>query len=153
MSQPPPQAQNYAQAARRHYDDAVYLHNDGRLPNADHHYGFSVECALKSLLLRYLNATMASPNGMPSTIDASGRPKKHGHLPGIWSDVAILAHGRSGSTLAGVLTASAPFATWDVADRYHGNPPLGTTTVNQRKAAATQILALHEQALIIGVLQ
>lgn len=83
-----------------------------------------MECALKSLLLRYLNATMASqraggrPSPYPWTLDASGKAKKYGHLPDIWSDVAILARGRSGSTLVGVLTASTPFATWDVADRY-----------------------------------
>ncbi|MFI6297694.1 hypothetical protein ACIBEJ_39300 [Nonomuraea sp. NPDC050790] len=156
---PTPPEEHFAQAALRHYDDAVYLHDDGRLPNADHHYGFSVECALKSLLLRHLNATMAplKPGGKPSpcpwTPDASGKPKQHKHLPGLWSDVATLVHGRSGSTLAAMLNSSAPFANWDVADRYHGNPPLSLTTVDERKSAAAQILTMHQQTLITGLLQ
>ncbi|WP_146607808.1 hypothetical protein [Spongiactinospora gelatinilytica] len=150
---------HFAQAAHRHYEDAVYLHDDGRLPNADHHYGFSVECALKSLLLRHLNATTApyKPGGMPVpwpwTRDSSGKPKKHGHLPDLWSEVATLARGRSGNTLAAMLNSSTPFATWDVAHRYHGGPMLSSTTMNERKAAATQILTLHQQTLITGVLQ
>ncbi|MFC3984161.1 hypothetical protein [Streptosporangium jomthongense] len=112
---PPSSAQDdYAHAALRHYRDAVYLHDDKRLPNADHHYGFAVECALKSLLLRYLNATMIDARGRPShypwTVDTGGNHTRHGHLPGIWSDVATLLRGRTGSTLGAVLTSSAPFA-------------------------------------------
>lgn len=42
----------YACAAERHLDDAVCLQRDGRLPNADYHFGFAVERVLKSLLLR-----------------------------------------------------------------------------------------------------
>ncbi|MFC7380763.1 hypothetical protein [Sphaerisporangium rhizosphaerae] len=158
MSNFPPE-DHFAQAARRHYEDAVYLHDDERLPNADHHYGFSVECALKSLLLRHLNATMAplKPGGKPSakpwTLDANGKPRTHGHLPDLWSDVAALAHGRSGGTLAGMLNSSAPFATWDVTDRYHGAPSLSATTMNERKAAAAQILTMHQQTLITGTFQ
>ncbi|GAA4205738.1 hypothetical protein GCM10022252_66760 [Streptosporangium oxazolinicum] len=159
MSQTFSHEQHYARAARRHYEDATYLHDDARLPNADHHYGFAVECALKSLLLRYLSATMAplKPGGKPSlwpwTPGASGKPQKYGHLPEIWSDVAMLVRGRSGSTLAAVLTSTDPFATWDVADRYHGAPSLSTHTMKERKEAAIRILTLHEQAIITGILR
>ncbi|MFF0307123.1 hypothetical protein ACFYSC_06830 [Streptosporangium sp. NPDC004379] len=146
-----PQNQDFTGAARRHYADAVYLHDDGRLPNADHHYGFAVECALKSVLLTFLNATLAG-NGKPSTSGPEGT-KQYGHLPGLWADVRILLRGRSGSALMTALNAAEPFGTWDVTHHYHGNPPLSATIMSERKTAAHLILALHEQALINGVLQ
>jgi hypothetical protein len=88
---------HYAIAGRRHYDDADYLREDGRLPNADYHYGFAVECALKSLLLRYTHTTMNPPKpGDPALSKppwirgADGKRKSLGHLPELWSDVAAL---------------------------------------------------------------
>lgn len=158
MSTPLPD-QHYALAARRHHDDAVYLHDDGRLPNADHHYGFAVECALKSLLLRYLQASMkpmksgGRPSNKPWVVGSDGKPMTFGHLPHIWSDVAMLLHGRSGSILAGVLTGSAPFGDWTVDDRYLDGASVTPQAVSRHRAAAGQILLLHQQALIAGVLK
>lgn len=96
-----PHEEHYARAGRRHYDDAVYLHEDDRLPNADYHYGFAVECALKSLLLRFTHATMnprnpgSPPPARPWVPGPDGKAKSFGHLPELWSDVAALLHGRT----------------------------------------------------------
>ncbi|WP_150235302.1 hypothetical protein [Streptomyces filamentosus] len=149
---------HYASAAIRHHDDAVYLHDDGRLPNADHHFGFAVECALKSMILRYTQVSMnptkpgkpASPK--PWAPDPAGKPQYFGHLPDLWSDVALLLHGRGGSILSGVLTASMPFDTWAVEDRYLDGTAASETDVRNRRVASQQILSLHQQALIAGVL-
>ncbi|MEU2356912.1 hypothetical protein ABZ599_28735 [Streptomyces misionensis] len=149
---------HYARAAMRHHDDAIYLHDDGRLPNADHHFGFAVECALKSVILRYTQASMEPtrpgrpPSVKPWAPDAAGNPRYFGHLPGLWSDVALLLHGRGGSILSGVLAASQPFDTWAVEDRYLDGAAIGETEVRSRRAAAELILSLHQQALIDGVL-
>ncbi|MFF2349429.1 hypothetical protein ACFVVL_06590 [Kitasatospora sp. NPDC058115] len=156
---------HYAYAALRHHNDAVYLHDDGRLPNADHHFGFAVECALKSLMLRYTRVSMdpLQPGGQPATKPyiprQSGRPKQVGHLPEAWSDTVdvisdatLLLHGRTGSALASILAASAPFATWSVHDRYSDGSSVVETDVRARRAASELILSLHEQALIDGVL-
>jgi hypothetical protein len=150
---------HYASAGRRHHEDAVYLHDDGRLPNADYHYGFAVECALKSLLLRYTGATMnpIRPGGLPTKRPwirgADGKAKAFSHLPELWDDVALLLHGRSGSLLSGVLTGSAPFSTWSVDDRYRDGSAVSEADVNGHRAVAQQILSLHQQALLAGVLQ
>ncbi|MFF4947259.1 hypothetical protein [Streptomyces rubiginosohelvolus] len=149
---------HFARAATRHHDDAIYLHDDGRLPNADHHFGFAVECALKSLILRHTAASMnptkqgGRPSAKPWAPDASGKPQHFGHLPGLWSDVALLLHGRGGSILSGVLSASKPFDTWAVEDRYLDGAAATQSDVRNRRAAAQKILSLHQQALIAGVL-
>ncbi|MGW2594430.1 hypothetical protein ACWCXC_29770 [Streptomyces sp. NPDC001515] len=149
---------HFARAATRHHDDAVYLHDGGRLPNADHHFGFAVECALKSVILRYTQVSMnptkqgRPPSTKPWVPDAAGKPRHFGHLPGLWTDVALLLHGRGGSILSGVLSASAPFDTWAVEDRYLDGAAADEAVVRERRAAAQQILSLHQQALITGVL-
>ncbi|MGW2848083.1 hypothetical protein [Streptomyces sp. NPDC001274] len=149
---------HFAHAARRHHDDAIYLHDDNRLPNADHHFGFAVECALKSVILRYTRVSMnptkpgKPPSAKPWVPDAAGKPKHFGHLPALWSDVTLLLHGRGGSILSGVLAASEPFGTWAVEGRYLDGAAVTEAEVRSRRAAAQQILSLHEQALIAGVL-
>ncbi len=42
--------EDYPAAARRHWEDAALLDEAQRRENADHHYGFAAECALKSAL-------------------------------------------------------------------------------------------------------
>ncbi|MFI1677126.1 hypothetical protein [Streptomyces sp. NPDC020607] len=154
-----PAEHHYAQAARRHFEDAVYLHEDSRIQNADHHFGFAVECALKSLLLRHLGATMGpkkvggKPSIKPWVRASDGKARDFGHLPAIWDDVALMLHGRSGSVLAGLLSGSAPFASWSVEDRYLDGTAVMAADVAARKAAADQVLRLHQQVLLTGVLQ
>jgi hypothetical protein len=147
-----------ARAGQRHFNDATYLQADGRLPNADYHYGFAVECALKSLLLRYTGTTVSQqnlggpPRKKPWIQDEDGKRKDFGHLPELWSDVEALLHGRSGSSLSSLLTASAPFSTWSVHDRYSDGAAIAEIDVRRHRAATERILRLHQQALIAGVL-
>ncbi|MFH8290654.1 hypothetical protein [Streptomyces sp. NPDC018059] len=156
---------HYAGAALRHHNDAVYLYDDGRLPNADHHFGFAVECALKSLMLRYTQVSVApvKPGGQPTQKPyiprQSGKPRYIEHLPEAWSDTGdvisdatLLLRGRTGSALSAILSASAPFATWSVHDRYSDGSSVIEADVRARRAASERILGLHEQALIDGVL-
>ncbi|WP_260476014.1 hypothetical protein [Streptomyces sp. WAC 06783] len=147
---------HYACAALRHHDDAVLLLEAGRLPNADYHFGFAVECALKCLLLKHTEATMnpvkegAAPQKKPWVREENQKPKFFGHLPGLWTDVALLLHGRSGSKLVGVLNASAPFDTWSVDHRYLDGTDAVEADIHNRRAATESILSLFEQALIAG---
>ncbi|MEU4599901.1 hypothetical protein [Nocardia sp. NPDC023988] len=143
---------HFRRAAERHHDDAVHLQDSARLPNADHHYGFAVECALKSLMLRYGGASMGpKKNGkLPNKPWIGSGQNDLGHLPGLWSELRLHLHGRSGGKLMALLTRSEPFDTWDVSDRYRECPGLLESTVTQRKKASTEIMSLHQEALLAG---
>ena len=41
---------DFADAHRRHWEDAELLHDHGRWANADQLYGFSAECGLKAVM-------------------------------------------------------------------------------------------------------
>lgn len=152
---------HYAHAAFRHFKDAVFLHDEARLPNADHHFGFAVECALKSLLLRFTTATMdpRKPGGSPSKSPwvkdpATGKAThSYGHLPWVATDVALLTHGRSATRLSAALTGLTVFDSWSVEERYLDGSDVVEADVRQRRTVAENILGLHEQALITGRLQ
>lgn len=156
---------HYACAALRHHNDAVYLYDGSRFPNADHHFGFAVECALKSLMLRYTRVSVAplKPGGLPTSKpyipQQAGKPRYIEHLPEAWtdtgdviSDATLLLHGRTGNALSAILAASTPFATWSVHDRYSDGSSVNEADVRARRAASELILGLHERALIDGVL-
>ena len=63
--------EDYADAAQRHFDDAKLLHTQvpSRLANASHLYGFSAECALKSIMLGRKQAGKALKIHLPSLFD------------------------------------------------------------------------------------
>ncbi|MFD3687133.1 hypothetical protein ACFWTE_20215 [Nocardiopsis sp. NPDC058631] len=140
-------AREFAGASRRHFDDAELLRANNRLPNADYHYGFSVECALKSLLLRYLGATM----------DHKDKPilgsKSLSHLPGVWDRAALHAQGRSATRLVSAMGVANPFTGYSVAHRYRGNPLVDADVLAERRQAARGMLSLHQQALVVGGLR
>ncbi|NMO53020.1 hypothetical protein HH310_17710 [Actinoplanes sp. TBRC 11911] len=153
------QAQHhYAHAAVRHYNDAVYLQDGDRVPNADHLFGFAVECALKSMLLRFTPATMnpKRPGKPPATRPwvadpATGKvDREFGHLPGIATDVALLTHGRSAARLSAAIRNLDAFDTWSVDDRYLDGTAIVEEHVMRRRTVAEEILALHQQAVITG---
>jgi hypothetical protein len=148
---------HYAHAAVRHYKDAVYLQDGDRLPNADYHFGFAVECALKSLLLRFTAATLnprksgKPPAKAPWIPDPeTGKPREYSHLPWVAADVALLTHGRSAARLASALGGLSAFETWSVDDRYRDGDTTVEEEVRRRRTVAEEILTLHEQALITG---
>ncbi|MFC8848359.1 MULTISPECIES: hypothetical protein [unclassified Micromonospora] len=152
-----PAEHHYARAAVRHYDDAVFLHDGSRLPNADHHFGFAVECALKSMILRFTPATMnpKKPNRPAATRPwvadpATGKPVDYGHLPWVAADLALLTRGRSAARLSAALGSLAAFDTWSVEDRYLDGTAVAELDVMERRTVATEILTLHEHALITG---
>lgn len=153
-----PAEHHYAHAAVRHYYDAVYLHDSNRLPNADHHFGFAVECALKSMVLRFTPATMnpRNPNKPPATRPWVADPvtgkavHAYGHLPWVTADLALLTHGRSAARLSAALGNLTAFDSWSVDDRYLDGTTVVEAQVTQRRTVAKEILVLHEQALITG---
>ncbi len=152
---------HFASAARRHFEDARYLGKRKRWPNADHHFGFAAECALKCLLLRFTEASMeAKPNGKSANkpwiriAPAETQVREYGHLPWSETDLALLATGPLGQRLLTALGDQlSAFANWTEQDRYRHCDHIDQESVTALHDAAQFILALYESARITGTLE
>ncbi|WP_152627977.1 hypothetical protein [Streptacidiphilus neutrinimicus] len=152
-----PVEDHYASAAQRHFEDGVFLHDDGRLPNADHHYGFAAECALKSLLLRLVPEVSMGPKkpGKPPATkpwlpdpNDPNRALDLGHIQGMLDVLPWLLRGRAGAAvLAGLASHPAEFRAWSESDRYTDGSEVLEGTVVRRRLAAEEIVKLHNQQL------
>ncbi|MDG9685966.1 hypothetical protein QC334_25085 [Streptomyces sp. DH18] len=148
-------------AAERHYLDAVLLHGEGRLANADHHFGYATECALKSLLMREGEVKVDPPQpgkhpaGKPYGESADGKKKYWiGHLPHLVSDVALVLHGRTNTRLVMQLDDLAlldAFDGWDVQDRYLDGVAVREPDVARRRTVAERTLSMQQQTHLPGV--
>ncbi|MEU6995444.1 hypothetical protein ABZ953_32910 [Streptomyces sp. NPDC046465] len=149
----------YAVAARRHFEDARYLGKRERWPNADHHFGFAAECALKTLLLLFTEASMdPKPNGKtaqkPWIRKTTGGAQEFGHLPWSPTELAVLATGPLGQHVLTVVGGLLPaFANWTEQDRYRSCDHITRDSVTALHDAAHKILALLEAALLTGKLE
>ena len=98
--------EDYHDAAARHFEDAKLLHAQipPRLANASHLYGFSGECALKSI--------MAGKTGNGKT--------PHSHLPKIVAEFENHSTAKGNPRLLKNIKASCVGLTrWRVEERYH----------------------------------
>ncbi|MFB6844814.1 hypothetical protein ACFCXS_08135 [Streptomyces sp. NPDC056373] len=149
------QEDHFASAGERHFRDADYLRDDGRLPAADHLYGFAAECATKSLLLRFTEVSMdpkpgeAKPSSKPWAENPGdpGRIIEFGHVNELIRDIGLLAHGRAGAQLHAVLDGDLRvFKKWHVKFRYYDGGYAQAEMVERRRTAAHRILVLHQEA-------
>ncbi|GAB2791638.1 hypothetical protein GCM10027073_24880 [Streptomyces chlorus] len=152
------QEDHFARAAKRHFDDAAYVHRDSRLPTADHLYGFAAECAVKSLLLRFTDVAMG-PSNKPEVAhpeppdDDPERTLQFGHINQLVREIKLLARGRSGAPLHAALDGDLRvFRGWHVSTRYSDGTYAQAEVVERRRDAARRILTLHEHALLHGKL-
>ncbi|MCP2164557.1 HEPN domain-containing protein [Goodfellowiella coeruleoviolacea] len=141
--------QTFALAARRHHADAVFLHDAGRLANADHLAGFAAECALKAILVEYLGGEV-NPNGPPTHRDLPNREFRH--LPGVWNLIGMVAQGRGGAQFLPLIQASNPFSLhrWNVNERYSDGRHISAARVRELLEVARNIIAIYAQAQING---
>src|SRR5688500_13868723 len=98
-------AEQYKDAAARHWKDGKHLADVGRLDNADHLYGFAAECAIK-------HAIQLSTNGRSSG--------ERVHINKLWHSMSLQSLQRAFLPLYGLLQTASPFADWDVSQRYEG---------------------------------
>lgn len=156
---------DYACAGERHYEDASYLHGDGRLLNADHLFGLAVECLMKALLKRFAGphgVSMRSRGGHddnrlwwddPEAENQNKRRKPLGHINQMRQALPLLLDGRSGLALTQVLTrVSADFETWLVDDRYTDGTHLDPVLLVRRQEAAVLVHDLHLHVEMTGKL-
>lgn len=156
---------DYACAGERHYEDASYLHGDGRLLNADHLFGLAVECLMKALLLRFGGShrvSMRNSGGSesdrlwwddPNAQNPNRRRRALGHINEMIQALPLLLDGRPGPALTEALTrVSADFEEWRVDERYADGTHLDPALLSRRQEAATLAQELHLHVQITGKL-
>jgi hypothetical protein len=135
---------DFHDAHERHWRDAESLFTALRLANADHLYGISAECGLKTIMVKL---------GMP--VDYSGSPseKEHQvHINKLWDKFAAFVTGSPKSHYGAALGASNPFSDWHVGQRYAAQSGFMDARVRQHKSACSRIRSLIATAKADGLL-
>ena len=114
---------DFADAHRRHLEDAYLLFENAHWPNADHLYGLSVECGLKAIMLRL---------GM----DVALRPEHKKHLPELWLLFEHFAREHDGSRYVDMLSEHERFADWSINNRYARSCKFQDENVDPHRDAA-----------------
>ena len=118
-------AADYAATAKRHWDDAEFLRENNRLPNADQLYGLAAECSLKAIMVG-LGAPVVQ--GMPS----------RNHIDDLWAEYQVFLQGFNASRYWSPLSEFSvnPFADWSTNQRYESGLgiPSGSVIDKHRKA-------------------
>lgn len=128
---------DFADAHRRHWEDAELLFGHGRLGNADQLYGFSAECGLKAVMV-----------ALGMALDPSGRPprKYARHVHDLWPLFGKFASGHGGGRYAKQLAGQNPFADWSHHDRYARKGYAGSGELSKHRAGARQVRQMVQMA-------
>ena len=136
---------DFADAHRRHWDDAEMLFGHARWANADQLYGFSAECGLK-VVMRFLGMPVYSegtsryPEGTPR------EPKHRKHVGDLWQEFVTLATSRVGAQYRALLPDGEPFADWSEQNRYASRQHFREAEVAPHRAAAQEIQVMVARA-------
>ena len=135
---------DFFDAHGRHWADAESLFAEGRLANADHHYGIAAECGLKRLMLHF-GMTMNQANDSPNQRD------DRKHVDGIWSRFEAYRSGHD-QGVGYALSSENPFHDWHVAQRYVNQSSFTQTRVKPHQNGANLVCALVKKALKDGLI-
>ncbi|MFP5231259.1 MAG: SAM-dependent methyltransferase [Acidobacteriota bacterium] len=132
---------DFMDAFERHWEDAELLLADQRYANADHLYGMSAECGLKSLMICF---------GMPVI---SGVPKRRDrrHANEIWTRFEAYRSGHRHGV--GYVLPPNPFGNWDVDQRYAPRSGFNEANTRMHQEGASVVKGLIEKARKEGILQ
>ena len=129
---------NFADAHRRHWEDAELLFEHERWSNADQLYGFSAECGLKAVM-----------QTLGMRVDAAGKPEMpqhRKHVQELWSVFRTFAEGRNGEWYLSRLPEEGPFRDWSPDDRYASGGHYSRPLVEPHRHATMRILQMIQQA-------
>lgn len=137
---------DYSNAARRHWEDGRYLHNDNRLANADHLFGFTAECALKAVMIGL---------GLPVNSEGSPSDRKYKiHINDLWDEFQTFAHSRCGARYSAPISGvNNPFDDWHVKQRYFHQADIVPVAADSHKNGAQMAMTTLETAILDGVVQ
>ena len=128
---------DYADAAKRHFQDAKILHQQvpSRLANASHLYGFAAECAIKCIM---------RGNGNSGKVPKGGG----GHLPLLLREFELHSVAKGNTALQQRVKKCAPgLNNWSIDQRYHGQATFLAQTVEAEAESAQKLLALSQHYL------
>ncbi|MGW7327578.1 hypothetical protein ACWGIU_02910 [Streptomyces sp. NPDC054840] len=154
---PTPPRHTFLKAGHDHYKAAVELAKGGALRGpTDHLAGVAAECVIKAMLIDFFGSVQDSPEAMPyspAIMNMPGMNKKkagHGHMPGVWEHLKLVANGRRGSMILKQIPQQNPFRTasdeWDVAHRYRDGDTLPQQRVTRHLVAALTLITAYETA-------
>jgi hypothetical protein len=120
-------ADDYAQAAVRHYRDAEILAELGRFDNAGYLMGFAAECAMKKKL---------------RDLHRNQNMKFDGHHPEPQRQIRIFLQGRGlGGPWLALASDRNLFAGWRVEGRYAPDGHVSAATYQKWKSSAERVLS------------
>ena len=125
---------DFADAHRRHWQDAELLFDHKRLGNADQLYGFSAECGLKAVM------------------GALKEPLVRKHVDALWPEFKRRSRGRRGGRFRRQLPQGDPFADWSTDDRYARTSYARNEVVEQHRLAARGVRRMIRKAEVDGIL-
>lgn len=118
--------EDYRASARRHFDDAEHLAEDGRFDNAGHLIGFAAECALKAAMEWHFPREEV----------------RHSHFPEIRAVAIKKFKTRHDLALRAVLLECPSLLDgWDIDHRYAPDKTIDDTTYRKWKSGTTRLLA------------
>lgn len=122
--------EDYPKAALRHWQDAELLAREARVDNADHHYGFAAECALKTAMV-----------GLPAFSTREGLDGSyHKHVDQLWCRIRHQSLQKAFPGLYAFLGAENPFVSWNVDQRYAATGVVSNGDMALHKNAAKRLL-------------
>ena len=137
-----PRTADFKDAHFRHWVDGNQLFLRTRWANADHLYGFSVECGLKAVMAKL---------GMPLDKFGSPKPNKYRtHVDKLWPKFVAFAQGHSGSWYVTRLPGGNPFLNWTEQDRYAHQQAITESEATAHRIAANQVRNLLKTAQMDG---
>ena len=117
--------EDYPAAAKRHWQDADLLQKAHRRDNADHHYGFAAECALKSAL-QYIG-------------DFKDEHRRW-HIEVLWNKMQPTKFKDGFPGLVSPLSATNPFSDWHVNQRYNADGTVSEQAIRNHEYWARRLL-------------
>lgn len=133
-------AVNFAQAARRHYDDSGTLVDKQRLGNASHLAGLAAECALKAVL-EGLGRLVLTDKGLPE------KEQHRKHIDIIWDEFQADLAGREALY---ALQGTNPFVDWRISQRYEDDRTIDQAMAERHREGSRTAMLLLERAQLGG---
>jgi hypothetical protein len=144
---------DFSESACRNWKDAVYLDADGREANAAQHYGFSAECAVKTLLISFGLKTKADGDISMTNRRHEDQKRYRTHIDGLASVCLTYASSSDFSRYAAMMPTLASFRSWSVDQRYYSDSVLQSileADYNKWKTAAGEAMHVHSQLRLDG---